>query len=221
MGSDVGRGLNATGRRRRRRAPPPRRVRSNSTPPPLASRRTWRPRPRARHRGGTDCGRARLLGLIAELLALDVPRGSLPAAFLAGGRPGAVEETGRVVRRHAPRGSRLHAATHLRHAPHPDPCGVSSPLAVVIDALRDPAASGDARLAALSLCAQLASRTAGDRAFPGMLASEPGGGTPWRPGPSPPSRESPGNAAAAPAPTPPPPPSRGASRRRRLRRRGR
>ena len=133
------------------------------------------PQPRARHRGGADCGRARLLGLIAELLALDVPRGSLPAAFLAGG--GAAEETGEWFGGTPPAGTRLHAATHLRHVAHPDPCGAPSPLAIVIDALRDPAASGDARLAALSLCARLASRAAGDRGcFRGVLASEPGAG---------------------------------------------
>ena len=129
------------------------------------------PQPRARHRGGADCGRARLLGLIAELLALDVPRGSLPAAFLPGG---AVEETGEWFADTPPAGTRLHA-THRRQPAQPDPCGASSPLAVVIDALRDPAASVDTRLAALRVCAQLASRTAGD-AFPRVLASEPGAG---------------------------------------------
>ena len=134
------------------------------------------PQPRARHRGGTDRGRARLLGLVAELLALDVPRGSLPAAFLVtpGADTAAVEETGEWFGGTPPPGTGTHLhATHRRHPSHPDPCGAPSPLAVVIDALRDPAGSVDACLAALSVCAQLANRSS---AFPGILASEPGAG---------------------------------------------
>ena len=206
MGRDVGRGMERDrGRRRRRNPPPPAsqgQIQLDSPAFGGVAAQLASPQPRARHRGGTDAAE-RGCSASSRSSWLDVPRGS-PPAFLAGGprrRRGNWRVFGGTPRRE-PKPRRRIGATSLT----PDPCGAPSPLAIVIDALRDPAASVDARLAALSLCAQLASRTAGD-AFPGVLASEPGAGHAMASGALAAVARIAGERAAAPAPTPPPPPS--------------
>ena len=141
------------------------------------------PRAARRPRAHEDAGRARLLRLIAELLALDVPHGSLPTVFL----PNPVEQRGwtggGAVGFSQPADSQSqgwyggtppgqHPSSSYRG--HAIATSTStSALALVIDALGDGCASKETRLAALSVCSQLANRAP---AFPSLLASDPGAG---------------------------------------------
>lgn len=136
-----------------------------------------------RPRAHEDAGRARLLRLIAELLALDVPHGSLPTVFL----PNPVEQRGwtwgGAVGFSQPADSQSqgwyggtppgqHPSSSYRGQAIATSTSTSA-LALMIDALGDGCASKETRLAALSVCSQLANRPA---AFPSLLASDPGAG---------------------------------------------
>ena len=141
------------------------------------------PRVQRRPRAHEDAGRARLLRLIAELLALDVPHGSLPTVFL----PNPVEQRGwtggGAVGFSQPADSQSqgwyggtppgqHPSSSYRGQAIATSTSTSA-LALVIDALGDGCASKETRLAALSVCSQLANRAP---AFPSLLASDPGAG---------------------------------------------
>ena len=141
------------------------------------------PRAARRPRAHEDAGRARLLRLIAELLALDVPHGSLPTVFL----PNPVEQRGwtggGAVGFSQPADSQSqgwyggtppgqHPSSSYRGQAIATSTSTSA-LALVIDALGDGCASKETRLAALSVCSQLANRAP---AFPSLLASDPGAG---------------------------------------------
>ena len=141
------------------------------------------PRVQRRPRAHEDAGRARLLRLIAELLALDVPHGSLPTVFL----PNPVEQRGwtggGAVGFSQPADSQSqgwyggtppgqHPSSSYRGQAIATSTSTSA-LALVIDALGDGSASKETRLAALSVCSQLANRAP---AFPSLLASDPGAG---------------------------------------------
>ena len=193
-------------------------VRSNSTPPPSASRRSSHPPSPARDNGAAPTAAERGCSTSSRSSWRSTcPAGRCPRRSLVGGAPPSRKPASGS--RHAPAGTRLHA-THRRHAAHPDPCGASSPLAVVIDALRDPAASVDARLAALSPL-----RATGEphswRRVSQDPRLEPGAGHAMAAGSLAAVARIAGERGAAPAPTPTPPPSPRRSRRRRLRRRGR